>query len=166
MTDIQVKALALLNEVRRQYPNAPDSTASRIAICRALEQHEAPTKEIERLNGVIIATADHWLALQTEHPIAWEGAIDEAMAAACAKIRELTEQHEAFKQKVSDAVQDYHQAGRPEIYFGFDHFIIPKPKPDELVEVLKELVLTTRMTSGDLRAALEVRGLEIREKGQ
>jgi hypothetical protein len=46
MTDIEAKALALINEVRRQYPNAPDYTASHIAICRTLEQHEAYKQEV------------------------------------------------------------------------------------------------------------------------
>jgi hypothetical protein len=46
MTDIEAKALALINEVRRQYPNAPDYTASHIAICRTLEQHEAFKQEV------------------------------------------------------------------------------------------------------------------------
>jgi hypothetical protein len=38
--------LALINEVRRQYPNAPDYTTSHIAICRTLEQHEAFKQEV------------------------------------------------------------------------------------------------------------------------
>jgi hypothetical protein len=87
------------------------------------------------------------------------------MAAACAKIRELTEQHEAFKQKVSDAVQDYHQAGRPEIYFGFDHFIIPKPKPDPLVDVVARLGWDSDYVPV-VRATLDFFDLEIREKGK
>ena len=72
------------------------------------------------------------------------------------------EQHEAFKQEVSDALVDswYHNASGKLL----ERFIISKPDP--LVEVMKELVLTARMTSSDLRAALEARGLEIREKGQ
>jgi len=47
--------------------------------------------EIERLRSVIDATALHWLALQDKHPIQWEGAIDGAMAAACAEIERLRE---------------------------------------------------------------------------
>ena len=83
------------------------------------------------------------------------------------------EQHEAFKQKVSDAVQDYHQAGRPEIYFGFDHFIIPKFKPDPLVEAYNEALPETAAVHGKetvqhicnlLRAELDALGFEIREK--
>ena len=69
-----------------------------------------------------------------------------------------------FQQAVSDALLRY--LAPSHVPHGLKGFIIPEPKPDPLVEVMKELVLTARMTSGDLRAALEVRGLEIREKGQ
>ena len=113
MTNIGAKVTALIRDARREYPNTADYIVARVALSRAIEQHEA------------------------------------------------------FKQEVSDAVETY-KADNPFTYNAFllDRFIIPKPKPkpDPLVEVLKELVLTTRMTSGDLRAALEVRGLEIREK--
>lgn len=34
-------------------------------------------------------SAQHWLALQAEHPIAWEGAVDAAFKAACDEIRRL-----------------------------------------------------------------------------
>ena len=46
-------------------------------------------REIDRLNGLINATANHWLDLQRDHPIAWEGAIDAAMEVACTEIRRL-----------------------------------------------------------------------------
>lgn len=46
--------------------------------------------EIDRLNGVINDTAKHWLDLQHDHPIAWEGAVDAAMEAACDEIRRLS----------------------------------------------------------------------------
>jgi hypothetical protein len=56
----------------------------------SLSQHcpncEAQAAEIERLGSVIDATALHWLALQDKHHVPWEGAIDGAMAAACAEI--------------------------------------------------------------------------------
>jgi len=118
MTDIEAKALALLNEVEREQGMSELTTY----IMRGLIMDEALCRAIE--------------------------------------------QHEAFKQEVSDAAEEYNEAAAPMGWEGFDRFIIPKAKPDPLVEVLKELVLTTRMTSGDLRAALEVRGLEIREKGR
>ena len=113
MTDIEAKALALINEVRRQYPNAPDYTASHIAICRTLEQHEA------------------------------------------------------FKQEVSDAI-----AFALKVYAGHSgaldplkRFIIPKPKPDPLVETLKNMDAVMERLEA-FRAALEALEIEIREKGQ
>jgi hypothetical protein len=115
MTDIEAKALALINEVRRQYPNAPDYTASHIAICRTLEQHEAYKQEV----------SDVMLFIATTYPAP---AVD------------------------------------------FSRFIIPKPKPDPLVEVIAECDDGTWETKAEyankFRAALEARGLEIREKGQ
>jgi len=65
----------------------------------SLSQHcpncEAQAAEIERLGSVIDATALHWLALQDKHHVPWEGAIDGAMAAACAEIEKLREALEA-----------------------------------------------------------------------
>lgn len=55
------------------------------------EKIERLEAEIERLRELIKVTGDHWLALQHKHPIQWEGAIDGAMAAACAEIERLRE---------------------------------------------------------------------------
>ena len=55
----------------------------------ARDHIEALTAENERLNQLINDTGDYWLALQVNHPIQWEGAIDAAMAAACAEIERL-----------------------------------------------------------------------------
>jgi hypothetical protein len=116
MTDIEAKALALINEVRRQYPSAPDYTTSHIAICRTLEQHEA------------------------------------------------------FKQEVSDAAEEYNEAAAPMGWEGFDQFIIPKPDP--LVEVIKAMqaepttYVTTEVYAKRINAALDALGFEIREKGK
>jgi hypothetical protein len=77
------------------------------------------------------------------------------------------EQHESFKQEVSDVVAQY-KADQPYIWHqsAFDYlerFIIPKPDP--LVEVLDDLGwFSGEEEVGNLRAALEARGLEIREK--
>lgn len=77
------------------------------------------------------------------------------------------EQHEAFKQKVSDAAKVYNEVGAPMGWEGFDQFITPKPDP--LVDVAESLGyfnIAAQGWAGDVRAALEARGLEIREKGQ
>ena len=74
------------------------------------------------------------------------------------------EQHEAFKQKVSDAAKVYNEVGAPMGWEGFDQFIIPKPDP--LADVLAATFGASLIDADELRAALEVRGLEIREKGK
>jgi len=72
------------------------------------------------------------------------------------------EQHEAFRQEVSD-VMLFIATTYPMPAVDFSRFIIPKPDP--LVDVMKELDLTHGYAE-EIRAALEARGLEIREKGQ
>jgi hypothetical protein len=74
------------------------------------------------------------------------------------------EQHEAFKQEVSDAAEQYNEAAAPMGWEGFDRFIIPKPKLDPLAEAMLAIGVIPNALA--LRAALEARGLEIREKGQ
>ena len=75
------------------------------------------------------------------------------------------EQHEAFRQEVSDAVEQadlldiYGKAGA---YLILQRFIIPKPKPDPLVEAMVGVGLMP--LAADLRAALDKLGFEIREK--
>jgi hypothetical protein len=80
---------------------------------------------------------------------------------------ETTEQklHD-FRQEVSDTVDNYLRgadAGQTLV-----RLIIPKPKPDPLVDVAESLGYFNTAAqgwAGDVRAALEARGLEIREKG-
>jgi hypothetical protein len=74
------------------------------------------------------------------------------------------ENHEAFKQQVSD-VMTYIKALYPTLPRNFNRFIIPKPKPDPLVEALKSLAWDAETSANQLRAALEARGLEIRSRG-
>ena len=76
---------------------------------------------------------------------------------------EATEQklHD-FQQEVSDAVVDTEEKYGAVIRDNFGHFIIPKPDP--LVEVLTDLDWLSAIHT--FRAALEARGLEIREKGK
>lgn len=84
---------------------------------------------------------------------------DAAFAVLCRAI----ESHEAFRQEVSDALYTY---------FGEDNvagngvltpFFNPTPKPDPLVEVLKDFG-GLMPDADDFRALLEARGLEIRSK--
>jgi len=81
------------------------------------------------------------------------------------------EQHEAFKQEVSD-VMTYIRALYPTLPRNFDRFIIPKPKPDPLLEVIKAMqaepttYVTREVYANRINAALDALGFEIREKGQ
>ena len=125
MTDIEQKALALLNEV---------------SIEKCEEVNLAPHKTL------------------------------------CAALRLSVLEHEDtkqeladFKQKVSDAVENL--LGEYSHSFLREHlhqFIIPA-KPDPLEEVLQEIdhaAMWVDECAKEIRAALEARGLEIREKGK
>jgi hypothetical protein len=77
------------------------------------------------------------------------------------------EQHEAFRKEVSDAAEVYEEMGCPMGWEGFEQFIIRKPDP--LVKVLNEISHEGGFDNFNhyahrLRAALEARGFEIREK--
>ena len=119
MTDIEAKALALINAEIDYDPTANDAHEYK-ALCRAIEQHEA------------------------------------------------------FKQEVSDAVEKANTpteilclCGRKNAvaFIRLDQFIIPKPKPDPLAGVLEE-VFSVSAVSGRINAALDALGFEIRKKGQ
>ncbi len=113
MTEIEQKALALLNEVRMEYGWDAHTIFSRHnyttceALCRAIEQHET------------------------------------------------------FRQEVSDVVWDYYGGKHIPRTSMFAKFAIPKPDP--LVAVVHKLGWD-KDTAADLRAALEYSGYEIREK--
>ena len=101
--------------------------------------------------------------LRTEYPlVSWEVACNLALNRAI-------EQHEAFKQDAS-RVMAYFKALYPTLPMEYDRFIIPAPKPDPLVEALKDLSWDEETAAEewavDLRAALEARGLEIKEKSK
>lgn len=84
------------------------------------------------------------------------------------------EAHEAYKQEVSDIVKAYVNGaglGGIDEWVNLKSLIISKPKPDPLVDVLDAMKdgragPTTESYAACLRAALDARGLEIREKGQ
>ena len=117
MTDIEQKALALVNEVSdnkhtdaRSIHEVYSAVALSTALCRAIEQHEA------------------------------------------------------FRQEVSDALHVWYDGTYPPV---LDRFIIPAPKPDPLVVVAESMGYY-----GDdaidlaeaIRVAMDARGLGIREK--
>lgn len=128
MTDIEQKALALLNEVRKEQGYPPAKWDS---------------LDVE------------WLTIET--------------------IGRAIEQHEAFRQEVSDAVElanDRVKSLAGNTAFIVNHmqcFIIPAPKPDPLVDVLLEMELSSDLQESqhdaiEIRKALDKLGFEIREK--
>jgi hypothetical protein len=127
MTDIEAKALALVNEVRTEHG---------FAVSDSFDRDEYSINEV---------------------------------------ICRAIEQHEAFKQEVSDTVHAFvYESGTTDVWEKLNSFIIPKPKPkpDPLVDAIRECdndntyCETVVEYAAKLRAALEARGLEIREKGQ
>ena len=92
------------------------------------------------------------------------------MAAACpdanapllAEAADAIEQHEAFKQEVSDALVIYSPENRNP---ALGRFIINADKPDALVDVWGDLFIKS-YNLDQFCNALDARGLEIREKGQ
>lgn len=76
----------------------------------------------------------------------------------------VLEDIEPFRQEVSKAMT-YIKALYPTLPTDYDRFIIPAPKPDPLVEVVKGVTwYDNEITAKEIRAALEARGFEIREK--
>ena len=92
------------------------------------------------------------------------------MAAACpdanapllAEAADAIEQHEAFKQEVSDALVIYSPENRNP---ALGRFIINADKPDALVDVWGDLFIKS-YNLDQFCDALEARGLEIREKDE
>ena len=81
------------------------------------------------------------------------------------------EQHEDFKQRVSFALKTFKDGNMHTMHdYLLDPFIIPAPKPDPLIEVLRSVGGDDRdycdydIYVKEIRAALEARGLEIRSK--
>jgi hypothetical protein len=120
-------------------------------------------------------TAKAWMdAVQTEVPFMNRLSVATiALQRALLEIEVKKQELRDFKQKVSDAVETY-KADNPFTYNAFliDRFIIPAPKPDPLVEVIKAMqaepttYVTREVYANRINAALEARGFEIREKGQ
>jgi hypothetical protein len=151
--DIETKALALVNEVIAErgleaHFSLDREFADVEALCRAIERHEADK----------VAHASQIYVMHS-------------------RIAQSEEQHEAFKQEVSDAVKLWRDSIESDSLEVIDlaeqdllGFIIPNPKPDPLVEMIEKCAVQMRLTSEDaakeFRAALDDLGFEIREKGQ
>jgi hypothetical protein len=153
MNYIKQKALVLLNEVlekrgleRRQHIDLLMPTEE--ALCRAVELLEQEK------------------AMHAERLLAMDARTTKAETQ-----REAAEQELAnFRQEVSDAVQSWVDGGidRP-AYLWFrknlEQFIIPKPKPDPLVEAFDAVCPgIDRTMVKAIRAVLDAAGFEIKEK--
>ena len=96
-------------------------------------------------------------------------ALDLPLRASIVAHARAIEQHEAFRQEVSDAVEGFYRDNPYEIPCYCDdlkRFILAKPDP--LVEAIREMALTdaTPEDADRLRAALAARGLEVRKIGE
>jgi hypothetical protein len=98
-------------------------------------------------------------------PIDYEALVGSGDVVTLALCRAV-EQHEAFRQEVSDALKKYFSMdwNTHNMVSDLHRFIIPKPKPDLLHEVWFYL-FGEIYNMQEFRAELEARGLEIREKG-
>ena len=92
-------------------------------------------------------------------------ALDLPLRASIVAHARAIEQHEAFRQEVSDAAVEYNEHGAQSGWLGFDHFIIAKPDP--LVEAMQDWWDTDGYASIEtFRAAIEARGGRIVWEGE
>ena len=94
-------------------------------------------------------------------------ALDLPLRASIVAHARAIEQHEAFRQEVSDAITGFDDYGTEAAWERLSRFIIAKPDP--LVEVINDADDMVRKPDAPsyaeaIRAALAARGLEIREK--
>ena len=113
-----------------------------------------------------------WNAVRAEREYTYEHTSINRHSDMAEALCRAIEQHEAFRQEVSNAVEQadlldiYGKAGA---YLILQRFIITAPKPDLLVEIISEIEDGTYGETkaeyvAKLRDALDARGLEIREK--
>ena len=85
------------------------------------------------------------------------------------KLRAAEQELRDLRQEVSNEAKDYKHNGKPEMWFGFDRFIIPASKPDPLVELFLESFADSNIGKNGgywnierkFRAGMETRGLQI-----
>lgn len=100
--------------------------------------------------------------------VRWQGRAQDFQA----KLKTKELKFDDFKQKVSDAAEEAtdiidHWSGNRAHAKCLQDFIIPKPQPDPLINVAKMLGYyntAAKHLAGDIRAALDAAGFEIREK--
>lgn len=104
-----------------------------------------------------------WLVIDTPETSAFIRSI-QLHEKAKQELQDVKQELADFRQEVSDAVEVVVEVFKYEVEFpALERFIIPKPDP--LVDVVKEVTwYDNETTVKELRAALDARGLEIREK--
>jgi hypothetical protein len=66
MTDIEQKALALLNKVLAERPFGPNDNYIYVTLCRAIEQHEAFRQEVSDAVEGTLRSVSHWQGCDVE----------------------------------------------------------------------------------------------------
>lgn len=88
--------------IRDRMGMMPLDVSHRTWLIAALKVDRAERK---RLAELIDDTAKHWLDLQAKYPIRWEGAIDNAMQAACSEILQLLDLVAGSGRKILECAQ-------------------------------------------------------------
>jgi hypothetical protein len=91
MTNDEIDALCA--GIERELCHLPGEEPCGCLLCSKIYPAIPTLRQLQaenaRLTALIDVTAQHWLDLQSAHPIQWEGGIDEAMRAACETIASL-----------------------------------------------------------------------------
>ena len=111
-----------------------------------------------------------WNAVRAEREYTYKHTAINRVSNMAEALCRAIEQHEDFKQRVSFALKTFKDGNMHTMHdYLLEPFIIPTPKPDPLLAAMNEVIKTADVVQANadqLRAALEARGLEIREKGQ
>lgn len=141
------KAQALVNEVRREYPLVADFHATSIALIRSMKQHEATEEQLRDLRQKVndIASVYNKMAFTVTE----------------------TEPHLSHYRVIIGFDKSADASMCHDRLVSLLDFLNPKPKPDPLINVAKMLGYyntAAKHLAGDIRAALDAAGFEIREK--
>ena len=141
------KAQALVDAVQSEYPFVADFHAVSIALSRAIEQHEATEEELRDLRQKVsdIASVYNKMAFTVTE----------------------TEPHLSHYRVIIGFDKSVDASMCHDRFVSLLDFLNPKPKPDPLINVAKMLGYyntAAKHLAGDIRAALDAAGFEIREK--
>jgi hypothetical protein len=92
---------------------SPETNHVLDALVEARAERDAWQAKAEGYSDIVARGAKHWLDLQDTHQIAWEGALDGAMAAACTEIKSLAAKWEDAERRLDDEKALRFEATRP-----------------------------------------------------